>query len=451
MSSDLSASGFRDNSTFEGVNSKFTQLEMLGTHGHNVLARAKRYGRWYLLKALAPAHAADEMYREMQNKEFDIMMRLQHPGVVQAVNMEDVAPLGNCIVMEWVEGMTLKQWLEGNTSQADREHVGLQLLDTLAHIHSHGIAHRDIKPSNIMVTSNGKNVKIIDFGLADTDVHAILKQPAGTEQYMAPEQASTSKPDVRNDIYSLGLVLREMNLGRHYKAPIAHCLLPIAERYQSIEELKADLQRRESRRRTLAIGAAALGLAAILATTAILAVHFNQKDPSRIYVKDNQARQQVDSLRNALNQTADQMEQSQLSQDSLRSHLGGLNDTINQLNLANNQLRDAQKELEAREREVDEAIAEGLKIIDATNASTHIKQHVDTVSDPKYVWIDWHYQTVQGEKKIPEYMNNIRNKFTSKELAEIEYALKEHCNNYESQIRKKLDKVAGFTGVVDDN
>ena len=100
------------------------------------------------------------------------MMRLQHPGVVQAVNMENVAPLGNCIVMEWVEGMTLKQWLEGNTSQADREHVGLQLLDTLAHIHSHGIAHRDIKPSNIMVTSNGKNVKIIDFGLADTGTAA---------------------------------------------------------------------------------------------------------------------------------------------------------------------------------------------------------------------------------------------------------------------------------------
>ncbi|MBQ6649572.1 MAG: hypothetical protein IJM66_12075, partial [Muribaculaceae bacterium] len=167
--------------------------------------------------------------------------------------------------------------------------------------------------------------------------------------------------------------------------------------------------------------------------------------------KDNQARQQVDSLRNALNQTADQMEQSQLSQDSLRSHLGGLNDTINQLNIANNQLRDAQKELEARERKVDEAIAEGLKIIDATNAATHIKQHADTVSDSKYVWIDWHYQTVQGEKKIPEYMNNIRNKFTSKELAEIEYALKEHCNNYESQIRKKLEKVGGFTGVVDDN
>ena len=144
------------------------------------------------------------------------------------------------------------------------------------------------------------------------------------------------------------------------------------------------------------------------------------------------------------------MEQSQQEQDSLRNHLGSMNDTINQLNVANSQLRSAQMEREARQKLVDNAIAEGLRIIDATNAATHIKEHADTLSDSKYMWIDWHYQTVQGEKKIPDYMNNIRNKFSSKELAEIEYALKEHCNNYESQIRKKLDKVGGFTSVVDD-
>ena len=450
MIDDLSASGFQDESTFESVNSKFTQIERLGSHGHNVLARAKRFGRWYLLKGLTQEHAHDEMYCESLKKEFDIMMRLQHPGVVQAVSLEEVEDLGTCIVMEWVEGYTLKEWLKKNPPREERIHVMNQLLSTISHIHDHGIVHRDIKPSNIMITSSGKNVKIIDFGLADTDVHAILKQPAGTEQYMAPEQASTSKPDVRNDIYSLGLVMRELELGRQYKAPIARCLMPIAERYQNTEELKADLRRRESRRRTTAIGAAALGLAAILATTAILAIHFNRKDPSKIYVKDNQARQQVDSLRNVLNETADLMEQSQQEQDSLRNHLGSMNDTINQLNVANSQLRSAQMEREARQKLVDNAIAEGLRIIDATNAATHIKEHADTLSDSKYMWIDWHYQTVQDEKKIPDYMNNIRNKFTSKELAEIEYALKEHCNNYESQIRKKLDKVGGFTGVVDD-
>lgn len=359
MTEDLSASGFQDESTFESVNSEFTQLEVLGTHGHNVLARAKRYGRWYLLKGLSPEHESDEMYRESLSKEFDIMMRLQHPDVVQAVSLEPVEGIGTCIVMEWVEGVTLKKWLEDKTTRDERIHAANQLIDALAHIHSHDIAHRDIKPNNIMITSNGQNVKIIDFGLADTDVHAILKQPAGTEQYMAPEQATTSKPDVRNDIYSLGLVLREMDLGKHYKSPIARCLMPIAERYQSVDEMKSDLRQRESRRRKVAIGLAASGVAAALALTAFLAIYFSQRDPSKVYVSDNQARQQVDSLRSALGQTAEQMRQSQEAQNNMQSHLGELNDTIASLNSANSQLRAAEMEREARQKMVDDAIAEG--------------------------------------------------------------------------------------------
>lgn len=444
----MSVSGFCEE-TFEEVSSRFSNVEVLGTHGHNVLARAKRYGRWFLLKGLSPDVAHEELYRQMLRKELDIMMRLQHPGVAQAIGMEMVERLGECIVMEWIEGSTLKKWLESDTTSSDRKHVASQLLDAVEHIHAHGIAHRDLKPSNIMITSNGRNVKIIDFGLADTDVHAILKQPAGTEHYMAPEQASTSKPDVRNDIYSLGLVLREMNLGRDYKKPIARCLMPIAERYQSMEEMKADLRRRASRRRTMRLGIGTLGIAVAIAGTAIVATRLNKNDATMI-VQDEQARRQVDSLQNELVKTSTLVEKSRLTQDSLRYHVGGMNDTIASLNIANSQLRQAQMERDARQQIVDKAIADGLSIIDATNAATHIKEHIDTVSDSKYVWIDWHYQTVQGEKKIPEYMNNIRNKFTSKELAEIEYALKEHCNNYESQIRKKLDKVAGFSGVVDD-
>lgn len=448
MDEDLSVSGFCEE-TFEEVSSRFSNVEVLGTHGHNVLARAKRYGRWFLLKGLSPDVAHEELYRQMLDKELDIMMRLQHPGVAQAIGKEKVEPLGECIVMEWVEGSTLKKWLESDTTSSDRKHVASQLLDAVEHIHAHGIAHRDLKPSNIMITSNGHNVKIIDFGLADTDVHAILKQPAGTEHYMAPEQATGSRPDVRNDIYSLGLVLREMNLGRDYKKPIARCLMPIAERYQSMEEMKADLRRRASRRRTMRLGIGTLGIAVAIAGTAIVATRLNKNDATMI-VQDEQARRQVDSLQNELVKTSTLVEKSRLTQDSLRYHVGGMNDTIASLNIANSQLRQAQMERYARQQIVDKAIADGLSIIDATNAATHIKEHIDTVSDSKYVWIDWHYQTVQGEKKIPEYMNNIRNKFTSKELAEIEYALKEHCNNYESQIRKKLDKVAGFSGVVDD-
>lgn len=290
-----SVSGYLEDG-FEGVSLEFSQFEQLPSRGFNLLTRAKRYGRWYLLKSLNDENKDKLVYQEMLHKEFDILMRLQHPGVVQAIGMEVVEPLGQCIVMEWIEGVTLKKWLEGSTTLDERLHVARQLLDATAHIHAHGIAHRDLKPSNIMVTMNGKNAKIIDFGLADTDAHAILKQPAGTEQYMAPEQASTSQPDVRNDIYSLGIVFRHMDLGRSFKPIIARCLLPINERYQSVEKMKTDLHRRESRRRTIGIGLVASGIAALLVATTIIAIKFNNNDkaPATIMVEDNKAREQVD-------------------------------------------------------------------------------------------------------------------------------------------------------------
>lgn len=259
-----SSSGFVVDS-FEGVNDHFTSLKILESHGHNVLARAKRFGRWYLLKGLAPKESQQASYHEMLVKEFDIMMRLQHLGIVQTVGLEDVDGMGKCIVMEWVEGITLAEWLKGQHTREERQQVASQLMDALAHIHQHGVVHRDIKPSNIMITTNGQQVKIIDFGLADTDVHATLKQPAGTHSYMAPEQAQAGAPDVRNDIYSLGLVLEQLQLGQLYKNPIAHCLMPIDKRYQSIVQLKEDIERSKHRRRMMKVVGFAIGVSLVIA------------------------------------------------------------------------------------------------------------------------------------------------------------------------------------------
>ncbi len=259
-----SSSGFVVDS-FEGVNDHFTSLKILETHGHNVLARAKRFGRWYLLKGLAPEVSQQTAYHEMLVKEFDIMMRLQHPGIAQAVSLEDVEGMGKCIVMEWVEGMTLSEWLEGRHTREMRRRVAQQLMDALDYIHQHGVAHRDIKPSNIMIASYGQKVKIIDFGLADTDVHALLKHPAGTRSYMAPEQASAIVPDTRNDIYSLGLVLEDLQLGQLYKNPIARCLKPIDKRYQSVDELKEDIERGKRRRRMMQVVGFAIAVSLVIA------------------------------------------------------------------------------------------------------------------------------------------------------------------------------------------
>lgn len=437
-----STSGFMVDS-FEGVNDHFTSLEVLGTHGHNVLARARRFGRWYLLKGLAPEVAEQQAYHEMLVKEFDIMMRLQHPGVVQVVSLEDVDGMGKCIVMEWVEGITLSDWLEEKSTRTDRHQVAQQLMDALAHVHQHGVVHRDIKPSNIMVTTNGQHVKIIDFGLADTDVHAVLKQPAGTARYMAPEQASASKPDLRNDIYSLGLVLEQMRLGRLYKRPIARCLQPIDKRYESVEELQNDLRRRSHRSRTAGIVAAVALTAGLSAGIATLIARMQP-------AADKGNALMVDSLKNRLENTEMEVRQSQLGQDSLYRQLTGMNDSLASVNATNQRLTTEQAERDARQQVVQQAIAEGMRRIDAMNASTHLKQHFDTLSRGEYVWVDWHYLSRRGrDMALPDYMLEIRDRFTTKELSEIQYALTEHCNHYESAIQDRLSQKKGWIYIED--
>ncbi len=429
-----SSSGFLVDA-FEGVNDRFTSIEDKGTHGHNRLWRAKRYGRWLMLKGLGEAELGQMAYHEMLVKEFDIMSRLQHPGVVQAVNMEDVDGLGMCIVMEWVDGVTLKEWLQGDTTRDERRQVASQLMDALAHIHQQGVVHRDIKPSNIMITNTGMAVKVIDFGLADTDQHAVLKQPAGTVSYMAPEQAAASVPDVRNDIYSLGMVLGQMDLGGIYKVPIARCLLPIEERYQSVDELIIDLRRRAVRRRNSKIAAAILAVLALIAAAVNLSNRLNHSTTN----------ERVDSLHNQLERTTTVIDQSIRMQDSLVKRLAALNDSLVMLNSVNAEMRGEQHARAARQQIVDQTIAEGIRRIDAINASTHLKHHLDTLSNSKYLWMDWNYLSQRGRSKaMPEYMIEIHNRFSTKELAEIEYALTEHCTQYETRMQQVIAKKNGW-------
>ncbi len=203
--------------------------------GFNVIVKAKRAGRWWVLKGLKQEFRGSENHIQLLRKEYEILSRIQHPGVVVAVGMEEVEGWGPCIVMEWVDGVTLKEWLrgagEGNPERglAERLRVAFQIMDALEYVHNRQVAHRDLKPSNIMVTRNGANIKLIDFGLSDTDDYAVYKQPAGTVGYMSPEQAVLRVCDIRNDIYSLGCILEKMNLGWRYAGIIRKCRAKISE------------------------------------------------------------------------------------------------------------------------------------------------------------------------------------------------------------------------------
>lgn len=198
----------------EALSNEFHGLEerYVSSYGHARLFSATRYGKRYMLKCLKTDFLYIPVYKQALNKEFEIGLQLDHPHICRTFSKEHVPGLGACIVMEYVDGKTLQEMLaDGQMPAPLAQKVARQLMEALEYLHSKQIIHRDLKPSNIMVTHNGHDVKLIDFSLSDSDAFSILKTPAGTAGYIAPEQLlAAAKSDVRADIYSLGMVLEDM-------------------------------------------------------------------------------------------------------------------------------------------------------------------------------------------------------------------------------------------------
>ena len=176
------------------------------------LFTAVRYGKRYVLKCLKPDFMLTPVYRQALMKEFEIGFQLDHPNICRTISFETVGELGDCIVMEYIDGESLESLMsKGGITDSMARKIANGLLDALEYLHAKQIVHRDIKPSNIMITHKGGKVKLIDFGLSDSETFCILKIPAGTRGYMAPEQLIPgAQSDPSADIFSFGKVLIQM-------------------------------------------------------------------------------------------------------------------------------------------------------------------------------------------------------------------------------------------------
>lgn len=200
---------------FAGMfSNKFSNIGLLysSTRGATEIHSATRYGKRYALKGLKKEHLDDPVHNMCMAKEFEIGIMLDHPNIRRTLGLENVDGLGKRIVLEYIDGVPLTDILSGgNISSEKAESIAVQIADAVGYMHSRQIFHRDLKPDNILVAHQGGNVKIIDLNLSDRDDYVVLKQPAGSRRYMAPEQSQPdAKPTAEADLYSLGVIIKEL-------------------------------------------------------------------------------------------------------------------------------------------------------------------------------------------------------------------------------------------------
>lgn len=220
----FSSSSGEITSSFQNISDIFTGYSEIPTNGFNSLYKAQRYGKWYVLKGLKPEYRNNLIYEELLAKEFELGIQLDHSNIVKTIGKENDTMVGNCIVLEWIDGITLKDFLKSKPSKSILNKIVHELLEAMAYYHCRQIIHRDLKPDNILITRNGNNVKIIDFGLSDSDTHAVFKEPVGNVYYTAPEQLHGDKPiDARADIYAFGRILQAI-FPRRFRFIAKKCL-----------------------------------------------------------------------------------------------------------------------------------------------------------------------------------------------------------------------------------
>lgn len=264
------------------ISNIFTQYEEIPSSGFNVLYKAQRYGKFFVLKGLKPEFRGNAIYEILLSKEFELGIQLNHNNVAKTYSIETDPIAGPCLVMEYVDGYTLSDFLKTNPTPPILKKVVREILDGLIYIHSKQIIHRDLKPSNILVTRNNHTVKIIDFGLSDSDQHAILKQPAGSEKYMAPEQKEKNASiDCRADLYAFGKIL-QLLIPDQYRKIATKCTKENPQnRYQTAEGILEDIQFADQRKKRILLGV----LSALFCASIALSLFLLNK-PAKIIVKN---------------------------------------------------------------------------------------------------------------------------------------------------------------------
>ena len=226
----------------------YEDCQLLWESAQSRLYRASRCGKHFLLKA-AKSDAGPHL--AMLKREYELSVGCIHPNIVHVFLYEPDSPVGPCIVMEYVDGRTMREFLEEGPSLKRRRKVLEQLVGAVSYLHSKGIIHNDLKPDNVLVSRDGDEVRLIDFGLADNDAHYLVKSPGYTPYYSSPELRAAARGEnvtvsASSDVFSLGMIIREMFAGPGYAGIMRKCLkVNPSKRYENATALMLAIGRRK--------------------------------------------------------------------------------------------------------------------------------------------------------------------------------------------------------------
>ena len=249
-------------------------------------------GKKCLLKTSLPGQTS------LLRREYDISCNLQHPYILTPLRYSEDTPVGPAIVMEYVEGCTLTEFVSKGQPHEVLRRLLAEILDAVDYLHKKGLIHNDLKPDNILVSNIGNHIRIIDFGLSDKDAEYLIKRLGGTDGSSAPEVIEDN-PDIpftaSSDVWSLGYIIRIMFPNR-YRGIVRKCRRQNPkDRYPDIVSLEKALRNADRLRRFL------ISLPFVFCAIAIIAMSAYSYHQKRLQ-EEASLKYQLDSLRNEIPQ-----------------------------------------------------------------------------------------------------------------------------------------------------